>query len=127
MAQIRHAGKFIIQLPTAIEQVLKIVQFTALAPPTRDATDHQDDHQAECEEDEAPEEESQGQPAPPGPPPPWNPRESPSAAAQAECSMQFRKSKGHLLLVCPRRNGMVGRLKLDHPCRCGTVQNVTFW
>ena len=32
MAQIRHAGKFTTQLPTAIEQVLQVVQFTALAP-----------------------------------------------------------------------------------------------
>ena len=33
MTLIQHAGKFITQLPTAIQQVLQVVQFTALAPP----------------------------------------------------------------------------------------------
>ena len=85
MTLIKHAGKFITQLPDAIQQVLQVVQFTALAPPTRGMDDHpaMDDHQAEYEEDGSPEEEPQGLPAsgtPPGPPPPWNPRETPSTS-----------------------------------------------
>ena len=62
---IRHAGKFITQLPAAIEQVLQVVQLTALAPPTGDTRDHpaMDEHQAEYEENETPEEEHQGPPS----------------------------------------------------------------
>ena len=104
MAQIRHAGKFIIQLPTAIEQVLKVVQFTALAPPTRDVTDHQDDHQAEYEEDGPPEEESQGLPAsgtPPGPPPPWNPRESPSTGRTGRVQDAVQRIEGPPIVSVP--------------------------
>ena len=77
MTLIKHAGKFITHLPTAIQQVLQVVQFSSQAPPTRDL----DDHQAEQEEDAPPEEEPQGPPSsgtPPGPPPPWNPREASS-------------------------------------------------
>ena len=69
MALIKHAGKFITHLPTAFQQVLQVVQFTALAPSTRDL----EDHQAEYDEDEPPEEEPQGPPSsgtPPGPPAP---------------------------------------------------------
>ena len=81
MKLVRHAGKFIIQLPTAIEQVLKVVQFTALATSTDQMHDTPavDEHQAEYEENESPEEDPQGLPAsgtPPGTPPPWNPRET---------------------------------------------------
>ena len=77
MTLIKHAGKFITHLPTAIHQVLQVVQFNSQAPPTRDL----DDHQAEYEENAPPEEEPQGPPSsgtPPGPPPPWNPRETSS-------------------------------------------------
>ena len=77
MTLIKHAGKFITHLPTAIHQVLQVVQFNSQAPPTRDL----DDHQAEYEENAPPEEEPQGPPSsgtPPGPPPPWNPRETAS-------------------------------------------------
>ena len=77
MTLIKHAGKFITHLPTAIQQVLQAVQFNSEAPPMRDLADHQ----AEYEEHAPPEEEPQGPPSsgtPPGPPPPWNPRETSS-------------------------------------------------
>ena len=77
MTLIKHAGKFITHLPTAIEQVLQVVQFNSQAPPMRDL----DEHQAEYEEEAPPEDETQGPPSsgtPPGPPPPWNPRETSS-------------------------------------------------
>ena len=73
MTTIKHAGKFINCLPTAIQQVLQHVQFNSDAPSREPPED-----QAEYEEDPPLEEEPQGVPSagtPPGTPPPWNPRE----------------------------------------------------
>ena len=106
MKLIRHAGKFIIQLPTAIEQVLKVVQFTALAPPTDEMHDTpaEDEHQAEYEEDEPPEDEPQGLPAsgtPPGTPPPWNPREPSSTSRTGRVQDAVQRIEGPPIINVP--------------------------
>ena len=106
MTQIRHAGKFITQLPAAIEQVLKVVQFTARAPPTGDTHDHpaMDEHQAEYEENEPPEEEHQGPPSsgtPPGPPPPWNPKQTTSTGRTGRVQEAVQKIEGPPIVSVP--------------------------
>ena len=106
MVSIRHAGKFITQLPTAIEQVLQVVQFTALAPPTGDRHDHptMDDHQAEYSENESPEEEHQGPPAsgtPPGTPPLWNPRETTSTSRTGRVQEAVQRIEGPPIVSVP--------------------------
>ena len=106
MALIRHAGKFITQLPAAIEQVLQVVQFTALAPPTGSTQDHptMDEHQAEYEENEPPEEEHQGPPSagtPPGTPPPWNPRRTTSTGRTGRVQEAVQKIEGPPIVSVP--------------------------
>ena len=106
MKLIRHAGKFITQLPTAIEQVLQVVQFTALAPPTDEMHDTPavDEHQAEYEENESPEEEPQGLPAsgtPPGTPPPWNPRETSSTSRTGRVQDAVQRIEGPPIINVP--------------------------
>ena len=107
MAQIRHAGKFIIQLPAAIEQVLQVVQFTALAPPTGSTQDHptMDEHEEEeYEENEPPEEERQGPPSsgtPPGTPPPWNPRRTTSTSRTGRVQEAVQKIEGPPIVSVP--------------------------
>ena len=106
MSLIRHAGKFITQLPAAIEQVLQVVQFTALAPPTGEMHDPpaMDEHQAEYEENESPEEEPQGLPAsgtPPGPPPPWNPRETSSTSRTGRVQDAVQRIEGPPIINVP--------------------------
>ena len=106
MKLIRHAGKFITQLPEAIAQVLQVVQFTALAPPTEDLHDSPavDEHQAEYEENESLEDEPQGLPAsgtPPGPPPPWNPRETSSTSRAGRVQDAVQKIEGPSIINVP--------------------------
>ena len=106
MGIIRHAGKFLTQLPTAIEQVLKVVRFTALAPPTGSTQDHpaMDEHQAEYEENEPPEEEHQGPPSsgtPPGTPPPWNPRRTTSTGHTGRVQEAVQKIEGPPIVSVP--------------------------
>ena len=106
MKLIRHAGKLITQLPAAIEQVLQVVQFTALAPPTDEMHDPpaMDEHQAEYEENESPEEEPQGLPAsgtPPGTPPPWNPRETSSTSRTGRVQDAVQRIEGPPIINVP--------------------------
>ena len=106
MVIIRHAGKFLTQLPAAIEQVLQVVQFTALAPPTGSTQDHpaMDEHQAEYEENEPPEEEHQGPPSsgtPPGTPPPWNPRRTTSTGHTGRVQEAVQKIEGPPIVSVP--------------------------
>ena len=106
MTLIRHAGKFIAQLPTAIEQVLRVVQFTALAPTTGESCGHptMDDHQAEYEENESPEVEQQEPPAsgtPPGTPPPWNPRKTASDGRIGRVQEAVQRIEGPPIVSVP--------------------------
>ena len=114
MTLIKHAGKFIAHLPTAIQQVLQVVQFKSQATPTRDL----DDHEAEYEEEAPPEEEPQGLPSsgtPPGPPPPWNPRESSSTRRTGRVHETIQKFEAPPIVNVPTPSGKVGRHKLDLP------------
>ena len=92
---IKHAGKFITHLPTAIAEVLRVVKFDSDAPPLRDLHDHP----AEFEEEEnvQAEEEPQGPPSsgtPPGPPPPWNPREAQSTSRTGRVQEAVHRIEG---------------------------------
>ena len=86
--------------------MLQVVQFTALAPPTEERHDSPvvDEHQAEYEENESPEEEPQGLPAsgtPPGTPPPWNPREASSTSRIGRVQDAVQKIEGPPIINVP--------------------------